>query len=574
MKILPDGTVEITNKRTGATKIVQPADLPNYGISYTKYADEAKAFSSVGGKAQGLDVPLSATEQKKADADKAKQDIITTAQSLQEVIKNKDKYNPDAYKSAVNSIASALTMQKKEADKLGASLTGNELAILSGQVPVVEQKGQNALDKLTGRIPPQTGKVLDSEEVMKNKLALLISGLQGKKISPEQLNQVSPAEDQGKSLQGLLSNAGSNTKDILNSILGLPAQAIDLQKKYGSMGKSVISGEGPGRGVLMNALFPAGQAAQEANQALGQPLQGGDIIGRATNRAYEKPVTTAMDIATLIPFLKGKSAEVPQPTKSFNEVSQGANPVQDMLRQATDVVSGGGSKEYLARTANNPNSLPQNQVLLEEGILAKPTATGKITATSKSMNKYGSQIGDIYKKSTEPIMGADLGKAIDSQLKDMGYDTKSVRFMKGYINDHGGFDLSKGDSSIPQEKAWLAARNLETSPPKMMKNPESVAMYKKLSQDAARIIRDTLAQKNPEVVPLNARYSALADYMNNVLKDPQGISAQGGIINNVAKGAKVGLDALLNVGYNAANPTKLIRDMRYKQGNPKFIQSK
>jgi hypothetical protein len=48
MKILPDGTVEIKNKNTGATKIIQPADLPNYGIPYTKYASELEAAKSIG----------------------------------------------------------------------------------------------------------------------------------------------------------------------------------------------------------------------------------------------------------------------------------------------------------------------------------------------------------------------------------------------------------------------------------------------------------------------------------------------------------------------------------------------
>lgn len=48
MRILSDGTVEIRNKRTGETKIIQPQDLPSYGIPYSKYAGEVEAAQQVG----------------------------------------------------------------------------------------------------------------------------------------------------------------------------------------------------------------------------------------------------------------------------------------------------------------------------------------------------------------------------------------------------------------------------------------------------------------------------------------------------------------------------------------------
>ena len=48
MKILPDGTIEISNKNTGQKKVVQAADLPNYGISYSDYEKELQAAKNVG----------------------------------------------------------------------------------------------------------------------------------------------------------------------------------------------------------------------------------------------------------------------------------------------------------------------------------------------------------------------------------------------------------------------------------------------------------------------------------------------------------------------------------------------
>ena len=46
MRFLENGTVEIKNKRTGETKTVTLNDLPNYGISYEKYAGEYNAYKS------------------------------------------------------------------------------------------------------------------------------------------------------------------------------------------------------------------------------------------------------------------------------------------------------------------------------------------------------------------------------------------------------------------------------------------------------------------------------------------------------------------------------------------------
>ena len=54
MRILPDGTVEIRNKRTGETKIVQPNELPNFGIPYSKFKTELDAFRATGNK---TDIP-------------------------------------------------------------------------------------------------------------------------------------------------------------------------------------------------------------------------------------------------------------------------------------------------------------------------------------------------------------------------------------------------------------------------------------------------------------------------------------------------------------------------------------
>lgn len=72
MRILEDGTVEIKNKKTGATKIIQPDEVPNYGIPYSTYQKEKEAFDTVIGG--GTKEDLEAQEAGKRE----KEDIITT----------------------------------------------------------------------------------------------------------------------------------------------------------------------------------------------------------------------------------------------------------------------------------------------------------------------------------------------------------------------------------------------------------------------------------------------------------------------------------------------------------------
>jgi len=65
MRILPDGTVEIKNKTTGQTKIINPVDLPNYGVDYSAYATQLEAAKKVGIPTTAeITPPVSATENK------------------------------------------------------------------------------------------------------------------------------------------------------------------------------------------------------------------------------------------------------------------------------------------------------------------------------------------------------------------------------------------------------------------------------------------------------------------------------------------------------------------------------
>ena len=82
MKILPDGTVEIRNKKTGQAKVVQPNDLPSYGIPYSEFETQLKSFKNIGGE-----TTISSPEsQKVKDAKVVKEELVGKAQGLLDVL--------------------------------------------------------------------------------------------------------------------------------------------------------------------------------------------------------------------------------------------------------------------------------------------------------------------------------------------------------------------------------------------------------------------------------------------------------------------------------------------------------
>ena len=88
MQILPDGSIQIKNKRTGETKVVQSNELPNYGVSYSKYATELEAFKKVGGKTEAEITQAPSTE-----GEKTKYNLARTG--LQAAKKVRDIYDKD-----------------------------------------------------------------------------------------------------------------------------------------------------------------------------------------------------------------------------------------------------------------------------------------------------------------------------------------------------------------------------------------------------------------------------------------------------------------------------------------------
>lgn len=451
-------------------------------------------------------------------------------------------------------------------EKAGFAAT---LKSITGDVGVLTDKDY---ERLAGLLP---GFGATPEEVQQS-----FNDIRGQIAAKYNINPTSttikpPTQGPGNNI---MQNAGNDVKGIINGILGLPAVALQEGMKYPG---------NPNMAVAETAGNMAKGVVNEYNQALGQPLQGGDIVGRILQHAQQHPVNTALDV---LPFLgagkaalaakageAGQAGEVAGQVGNIAKAGEAANPLQKGITSVSDLLNAGGSKKYITRQATGEGVLPQNQILNDEGIYLHPTETGRIKATAQAIDKYGGQLADTYAQSDRHFTGKTLGDTLQQGLQAKGWDQKAINQIKAFTSDQGGFDLGKGDTLITMESAWKAAQKLERNPPKSIGSAESAVSMKKLSTDAGRIIREELAQKVPETLPLNQRYSALRDFYDNKLPDnPTGASiqdARGGLPGAAAALGKDILNPILNAGYKAANKPdvmQFLRDRRTKIGNVQF----
>lgn len=100
---------------------------------------------------------------------------------------------------------------------------------------------------------------------------------------------------------GLLNNALSDTGEIASRVSQIPTNAIKSFQENPIVAINKLNPLAPnnlgvdiGKGII-----------SEGNQLLGKPFEGGNFAERALQRAYEKPVTTALDV---LPFLQAGKA--------------------------------------------------------------------------------------------------------------------------------------------------------------------------------------------------------------------------------------------------------------------------
>ena len=378
--------------------------VKQFDIDYTREYQYQKDTGNIGKKEKDT--------QKMKDVKVFKNEVISLATQLQDIIANKNNYSPENYNSLIDSYTSALTTKQKEASNFGASLTANELAILAGQIPVRREIGQSVSSFFNqyinpwtqGQKPVQTGRVVDDDKTMARKMKILIPQLKGEKITPDVM-QADKLKADG--VEGFIGNVGKNAYDIGNSLLNMPAAALKaLQEDPVNALSEISPTKLPltlGKGLI-----------DQANEALGRPLEGGDILSRIGQHAYEKPVDTALLVAPFLPKIKLPKIKPEGKVSSAQEAIK----TETAGRLATQVA------------APDLNSVIKSEKLMKDALQTTNSVTRRGMARQLEQNtaKIGKNI-DKYAKNLDKSIG---GQPVDDVLITVDQSLSTRSPVQGY----------------------------------------------------------------------------------------------------------------------------------------------
>lgn len=200
----------------------------------------------------------------------------------------------------------------------GKQLSSAELGILAPTLLKTQrQRDPNVFEKALGWKPELTQGLLDENPqtaLEKAKLALQYSNPE----TAKKYNSISPVSGDTSSdfFTQLLKNAGKDSYDILNSFLNIPSNVMQYQAdKIKQRGVPATINESIGDA----AIAATKGMVNEYNQLLGKPLEGGDIVGKMGKNAYERPVSTILDLLPFLNLAKSENA-VKDITPSMQEL--------------------------------------------------------------------------------------------------------------------------------------------------------------------------------------------------------------------------------------------------------------
>lgn len=571
----PDGSVKIYNTKTGATMDVPPQDLPKYnpklvGEYQAKLQEQekqnatldliksgavdlkevAKSDPLIAQRAVREGVPAVAEDKKAKDA---KSDTLKKAQTILSVLDQKKSGQLDdkQYKDALNAAASSFTASKAFSEG-GKNLTANELAVLTGQVPVIEKTTGNVLERgmawLQGREVPQKGNVVDDEQTLRNKMILAINALDpnAKMEYPKGSGKSSPS-----ATSGIVQNAGRDAKEILNGILNIPKAVGDTVMNAGNadprIRQQALDNVNP-----VNVAGKLGKGAlSELNQLLGRPLEGGDVVGRAVNRAYEKPVTTALDVLPFLPKVGRAGAGASTAVRAGEDASM-LGKAGEALTQGVRKIDTGPSVYGVSKEASI------NKTLDDLGI--KGSAQQQYAQLEPKMAELGDEITKRLATSPKQVpiskVTQDFEGNLQDQLRTGNLSSKTAqKEVKGYIQDLYGSKL--GDEISTPELFDLKQKiNQDYQGVAKKKNSGSpLTDREKVISAARQTIDDIISEYHPDVKQATVSQSKLYDAAESLYKSRSekgpGFSIGGikfGVPGDVAQKGKSTIGEILKAG--------------------------
>jgi hypothetical protein len=462
----------------------------------------------------GIEKPKTATELKTQEGIKLKSDTLEMAKNLRDIISGKIQFGDKSTReTAINGLVGKLTLKQKEAENLGAVLSANEQALLQSYIPRTEEVGPSVYSLanqylvpqfMGGGIKPlQTSRMADDEKKAKEKLDLLISGFEGKPITADTFS------GQGPKPGYIESKVIPDIKENINKVLGIPAQMIEQEKQLEKLPvkQQVIERAKIAMGQAIGSQPPV-QYAQTANQVLGEPLKGGDIVGRIEERAYNKPVTTALDVGVLAsPFLPGltKRGLSEKPGMVPGEV-----PPASTLPEKPGFIQG-----TLSRSVAN---------IYPEDIINSEKA-GKITLQATPGKMTPRSIAYDLKQNVLPKTGEYVDYVVNESSKKLGVQPGS-QLLDAVMEPVKQNSILQGMEASPQE---VKLRNLLESkmstgnaPPEMAAQGQTWATNQQKLNETRKFLNQGLEQwfnaGKPTNTPAN-EFNALKWDASQAIKD-------------------------------------------------------
>lgn len=251
------------------------------------------------------------------------------------------------------------------------------------------------------------------------------------------------ASDVGNIWQGIKS-----IPSYLKNVATDPRNQMNANKMIGNIGKDLVKG-----------------TVGEYNELAGRPLEGGDVLGRIGERAYEKPVTTALDILPGVSFLKklGGAKNATKAPSAFR---------QSLATKADEIATRGLGNPARQAKMTQKSGRSVGSFIDEYNLYDRNPATAKEVTQS-----IGEKFSDVSQKSNETIKAQNIlfdldmekakllsgykGQVSDSALKQLqGINKFKDRFVKAFgtdgeipVGEYTTFRKALIDPDIPNN-AW------------------------------------------------------------------------------------------------------------------------
>lgn len=422
---------------------------------------------------------------------------------------------------------------------------------------------------------------------------------------PEDFKRKNPEKDKDSRDTGsFVGNVERNVKDIGSGLVSL-GQSVAEQ---GAQGKTSTD-------ITLGMLPSIGQ---------GLVSEGGKFLQDPVNYAYENPV----DVGTaLLPPIKGattvtKGIRASKLVPTSEKIATGAENVAERI-------TGGGTKELIEKNVMLDDARSMSKTLLDKNILNSMDTKGKIVKTQQALVDEGRNIEKSLKNAKD-VNGQPLRYESNKLAEEAGnYLTERygagnegvIQEVVDQMAKEGKFTMSTGSQVVDPLAVNAAKTGLYDYGLRQLGIGEAGKIYKQMANDLASFLRQKLATDVPEATPYLREYGNLRTYLDDVLQDPSGLDVKAGFWSTVANLARAPIEKGVQKVYNMSKPlpkinnatqvpatsvqasqalpavrpsakpvekeviekilrgkgepqaTRLVRDNRYKQGNPKFKAS-